>query len=143
MTFDIHDYNVHDNEFINELPSSHVFVFGSNLAGRHGAGAALHAHRKFNACYHVGEGLTGQSYALPTLDRNLRKMPETLLFHYFYNFIMFAIEHEWQTFVMTKVGCGLAGYDEPELMYNRFIHDVETLVNIPKNIIFPIDFIKV
>jgi hypothetical protein len=51
-----------------------VFVFGSNLAGRHGRGAALEAAQKWGAVYGVGEGRTGDSYALPTKDRFIRTL---------------------------------------------------------------------
>ena len=61
---------------ITKLQSNERFVFGSNLAGRHGRGAALQARKQFGAEYGVGEGLTGQCYAFPTLDHKLRQLDE-------------------------------------------------------------------
>lgn len=92
-----------------------IFVFGSNLAGRHGAGAALFARQNKGAEYGVGEGHTGQSYALPTKDENIRTRPITDVAESVGKFMQYATEHPELQFEVTKVGCGLAGFKEVEI----------------------------
>lgn len=89
---------------INYMNEYEVFVYGSNIYGRHGAGAAAFAMKRFGAVWGVGEGLTGRSYALPTMEGpdNLRKAVE--------RFTNFAREHAGLQFFVTPVGCGIAGY---------------------------------
>lgn len=87
-----------------------IFVFGSNLAGRHGKGAALYARQKFGAIYGQGEGLQGQSYAIPTKDERLRTRKLSEIANSIRTFINFAIENPQLKFSITPVGCGLAGY---------------------------------
>ena len=103
---------------ITELPDNYIFVFGSNTAGVHGAGAALHATH-FGAKLRVGEGITGQCYAFPTLntdfsygDLRLRKRSYEELLESALKLFKCAQEHPNLTFLLTKVGCGLAGYEE-------------------------------
>lgn len=91
-----------------------IFVFGSNLAGRHGKGAALEAKLNWGAIYGQGAGLQGNSYAIPTKDHALRSLPLTEINKYVKTFIKFAAKH-WIVnsdfyFIVTPVGCGLAGY---------------------------------
>lgn len=100
---------------ITGLANGEVFVFGSNLAGRHGAGAAKLAHDKFGAVYGVGEGLRGRSYAFPTLDENLRKLSRSSLALSRDLFFDTATHEPHLTFLLTKVGCGLAGYPEQDM----------------------------
>ena len=97
---------------ITELKPNEVFVFGSNLAGRHGAGAARQARLDFGAEYGIGEGLTGQCYAFPTKDSNLKPLDRNGLERSICNFLGTVKEHQELTFLLTKVGCGLAGFDE-------------------------------
>ena len=85
-----------------------VFVFGSNLAGRHGRGAALFAARYRGARYGIGVGLQGNSYALPTKDEAIEVLPISTIQRYVNEFVEFAIERSDLTFFVTKVGCGLA-----------------------------------
>jgi hypothetical protein len=92
-----------------------IFVFGSNLAGRHGAGAALHAKRCFGAIYGRGVGLQGDSYAIPTKDENIRTLPLGAIHQYVDEFKEFARTHPDLEFHVTKVGCGLAGYSEVDI----------------------------
>jgi hypothetical protein len=89
-----------------------IFVFGSNLAGRHGAGAALAAVRHFGATYGVGIGLRGQSYAVPTKDREIRTLPLFSVRSNVEAFIVFASRHPELKFFVTRIGCGLAGFDD-------------------------------
>lgn len=92
-----------------------IFVFGSNLAGKHGKGAALFAKRHHGAIYGQGEGLQGQSYAIPTKDRCLRPLPLTTIEHHVTIFLLFAAAHPELTFQVTRIGCGLAGYTDRDI----------------------------
>jgi len=98
--------------FIEALGPNDVFVFGSNLAGRHGRGAALTARQKFGAEYGVGEGLTGQSYALPTKDAQLQVVSPERLVEGLARLATTAKQTPDKTFLLTRVGQGLAGMDE-------------------------------
>ena len=92
-----------------------IFVFGSNLAGRHGASAALHAKLKHGACYGVGEGMTGTSYALPTKDEQLRVRSLEQIKESVDTFVQFAKDNPHLIFNVTAVGTGLAGYKIEEI----------------------------
>ena len=92
-----------------------VFVFGSNLAGRHGAGAALHARKHYGAQYGVGVGFTGCAYAIPTKDAQLRTLPLSRIKEYVVAFIGFATAHPELEFTLTRIGCGLAGYSDLQI----------------------------
>lgn len=92
-----------------------IFVFGSNLAGRHGKGAALAAVRQHGAVYGQGVGLQGRAYAIPTKDHKLRTLPLWVIETYVQEFLAFAAAHPELTFNVTRVGCGLAGYTEREI----------------------------
>lgn len=85
-------------------------VFGSNLAGLHGAGAALFAKRHFGAKQFVGEGLTGDAYALPTKDRHIETRPLLDVRDSVIDFLDTARQHPELLFKVTRVGCGLAGF---------------------------------
>ncbi len=89
-----------------------IFVFGSNLAGRHGKGAALYAKQNHGAVYGVGEGITGSSYAIPTKDENLKIRSLDDIQYSVYKFIEYACNSPDLEFEVTKIGCGLAGYSE-------------------------------
>jgi hypothetical protein len=92
-----------------------IFVFGSNLSGIHGAGAAAYAANYFDAQWGVGEGLTGKSYALPTKGVNITFMPLTKVAGHIDRFLTFADEHPEMDFIVTCVGCGLAGFTHGEI----------------------------
>jgi hypothetical protein len=92
-----------------------IFVFGSNLAGRHGKGAALDALRLHGAVYGAGEGPAGNSYAIPTKDEQLRTLPLDVIDGYVAKFIMYAMVHPELEFHVTRVGCGLAGYTDEQI----------------------------
>ncbi len=92
-----------------------VFVFGSNLAGRHGRGAALEARLRHGAAYGVGEGLSGRSYAIPTKDERLRTRSLSAIQESVERFMKYAVEHPEMTFQVTRVGCGLAGYRDEDI----------------------------
>jgi hypothetical protein len=96
-----------------------IFVFGSNLAGRHGKGAALWAHNVCGAIYGQGEGLQGRSYAIPTKDHQLRTLPLPVIEQHVRTFLAFAEAHPELQFRVTAIGCGLAGY-KPEQIAPMF-----------------------
>jgi len=105
---------------ITELGENEVFVFGSNLLGIHGAGAARTAYEKFGAKWGVGEGLTGRCYAFPTVARPsgapaVRQLERARLEGSRDKLFSVAREHPELVFLLTRVGCGLAGYDEAEM----------------------------
>lgn len=92
-----------------------IFVFGSNLAGRHGKGAALYARQNHGAKYGVGIGFEGNSYAIPTKDANLRTLPIPIIGLFVDDFLRFANANPTLEFEVTKIGCGLAGYQESDI----------------------------
>jgi hypothetical protein len=97
-------------EMITELRDNEIFVFGSNLAGRHADGAARFAYNKFGAIWGQGEGLQGQSYAIPTMQGGMETNAP-----YVDTFIAFAQAHPELHFLVTPVGCGIAGFSEQEI----------------------------
>lgn len=97
-------------ERITELRENEIFVFGSNLAGAHGGGAALLAYRKFGAVWGQGVGLQGQSYGIPTMHGGVETIRP-----YVDEFIAFAKQHLELTFLVTKIGCGIAGFTVAEI----------------------------
>jgi hypothetical protein len=92
-----------------------IFVFGSNEAGIHGAGAAAFALRHHGAIWGKGEGLQGTSYAIPTKDYRIRTLPLDTIKIYVDRFLNFAREHPELTFYVTPIGCGLAGYKRHQI----------------------------
>lgn len=93
-----------------------IFVFGSNLAGIHGAGAAKTAHREHGAVWGEGVGHCGNSYALPTKDSNIKTLPLDPQIRYYVDaFVEYARQHPALEFKVTRVGCGLAGYKDSEI----------------------------
>ncbi len=92
-----------------------IFVFGSNLAGRHGKGAALHARKHCGAIYGKGVGRQGNSYAIPTKDANLQTLPLITVAGYIGDFITYAVNNPDLRFEVTRVGCGLAGYTDQQI----------------------------
>lgn len=106
-----------------------IFVFGSNYAGYHGAGAAKYALDHKGAVYGEGIGLYGQSYALPTKPHSVRERLsiETIDAHVWY-FKRFAKEHPELDFQVTRIGCGLAGYKDAEI--------APLFINSPQNCYF-------
>jgi hypothetical protein len=97
------------------IASGFIFVFGSNLRGHHGGGAARAAMDKFKAEYGVANGLTGQSYAIPTKDRNIETLPLKRVEKYVKEFCKFAASNPDKKFFITRVGCVLAGYKDEDI----------------------------
>ncbi len=115
-------------EFITSLQPNEIFVFGSNLKGLHGGGAAYIAYRKFGAIMGQGVGLQGQSYAIPTMQGGVETIRP-----YVDAFIQFAKEHPEKTFLVTRIGCGIAGFaDEDISPLFEDAHSVENIV-LPPN----------
>ena len=92
-----------------------IFVFGSNLAGRHGKGAALHALKHYGAIYGQGIGLQGDSYAIPTKDYRLHPLPLADIARHVEEFKRFAANHPEMRFQVTAIGCGLAGFTPDQI----------------------------
>lgn len=96
--------------------SGQIFLFGSNLSGIHGAGAAKAAHRDYGAAWGVAEGLTGRSYALPTVQRNIAgPLPLSDIKESVGRFLEFANAHPEFSFFVTRVGCVLAGHNDSDI----------------------------
>jgi hypothetical protein len=92
-----------------------IFVFGSNLAGRHGKGAALTAKIDFGAEYGVGIGRTGDAYAIPTKSSTLETLTLDIIEYHVDRFIEYALSNKDLEFFVTRVGCGLAGYKDCDI----------------------------
>lgn len=92
-----------------------IFVFGSNLAGRHGKGAALAAKTLYNAQTGIGFGPTGNAYAIPTKDEKLRVLSISEIYKYVKEFIEYAKAHPELKFIITPIGTGLAGYKHSQI----------------------------
>ena len=97
-------------DFITSLKSNEVFVFGSNLAGMHGGGAARIAHLYFGAVMGNGDGIQGQSYAIPTMQGGVDTIRP-----YVDKFITYAKQHPDRHFLVTRIGCGIAGFSPDEI----------------------------
>ena len=97
-------------DFINYLKENEIFVFGSNLDGMHGGGAARVAYNKFGAIWGQGVGLQGQSYGIPTMHGGV-----DVIKPYVDEFINFAKSHPELKFLVTRIGCGIAGFRDEEM----------------------------
>ena len=114
-----------------DLMENEIFVFGSNLAGAHGGGAAWVAHEYFGAIWGQGVGLQGRSYAIPTMHGGVEAIKP-----YVDEFIEFAKNHPEYKFLVTRIGCGIAGFRDEEIapLFADAI-DVE-------NVILPREFVN-
>lgn len=117
---------------ITELKDNEIFVFGSNLEGRHGGGAALLAYRKWGAVWGQGVGLQGQCYGIPTMHGGPEKIKP-----YVDEFIEFARNHKELNFLVTEIGCGIAGFS-PEDIAPLFAEAIDV-----ENIYLPKRFVEV
>ena len=106
------------SDFITELKPNEIFVFGSNIGGFHGGGAARVAHKRFGAEWGVGEGITGQCYALPTMEGGVDYIAGKVN-----AFIACAKQHPELKFLVTKVACGIAGFSELSFHAFRYAED--------------------
>jgi hypothetical protein len=112
-----------------------IFVFGSNLSGRHGKGAALWAKQHRGAIYSQGEGRQGDSYAIPTKNENLKTLPVLVIGVHVNRFLRYAAEHPELTFELTPIGCGLAGYRPGDI--------APLFAEAPANVQLPPEFLAV
>lgn len=119
-------------ERISNLNPNEIFVFGSNLAGMHGGGAAWIAYERFGAIMGQGVGLQGQSYAIPTMQGGVETIRP-----YVDEFIEFASKHPEYKFLVTKIGCGIAGFRVEEIA-PLFAGAIDM-----DNVILPEDFVEV
>lgn len=113
-----------------------IFVFGSNLAGRHGKGAALYAKTNWGAKQGKGVGEHGQSYAIPTKDGNLNILPLEKIEEYFIEFLEYARQNPNKIYLLTPVGTGLAGYskvDIGKILHKHFV---------PKNVVMTREWVR-
>lgn len=119
-------------EHISQLASNEIFVFGSNLQGMHGGGAARYAYEHFGAEWGRGVGMAGHTYAIPTMHGGVKEIKP-----YVDEFIEFAEVHPQYRFLVTPIGCGIAGFNAQQMapLFFKAIH-------IP-NIILPKDFYNV
>lgn len=115
---------------ITVLKVNEIFVFGSNLAGAHGGGAARLAWQRFGAVWGQGVGLQGQSYAIPTMQGGVETIKP-----YVDDFIEFARQHPELRFLVTRIGCGIAGF-KPNNIAPLFADALEM-----ENVILPEDFV--
>ncbi|MBR1927938.1 MAG: hypothetical protein IJ840_09370 [Bacteroidales bacterium] len=104
------DKNRITDDFITDLKPDEVFVFGSNLRGFHGGGAAAMALMHFGAVWGQGVGLQGRSYAIPTMQGGVETIAP-----YVDEFIEFATNHPEKRFLVTEIGCGIAGFTPEEI----------------------------
>jgi hypothetical protein len=113
---------------ITELKENEIFVFGSNLLGHHNGGAARVALKKFGAKRGQGVGLQGKSYAIPTMHGGIAEIKP-----YVDEFILFAKNHPELTFLVTRIGCGIAGFSETEIapLFNK-CRNIENIL-LPKS----------
>ena len=114
------------------MTSKSVFVFGSNAAGRHGAGSALEAMRNHGAQYGKGEGHYGNSYAIPTKGMYLNTLPLHVIKMHVQKFLIYAGRRKDLTFRCVAIGCGLAGYTPREI--------AQFFQGAPSNVILPPEF---
>lgn len=107
-----------------------IFVFGSNLAGRHGKGAALFAQQNHGAIYGQGIGIQGSSYAIPTKGHRMQVLELKLIQSYVRQFVGYAKNNPALTFNVTRIGCGLAGYTDDQI--SPMFKDAPINCNLPQ-----------
>lgn len=110
-------------DLVEQLSNCEIFVFGSNLEGMHMGGAARVAHQKFGAEWGVGDGPTGRCYAIPTMHGGLEDIRP-----YAEKFIAYAKAHPMNRFLLTRVGCGIAGFKDSDMA--QLFEDVLDIPNI-------------
>ena len=129
-------------ERIESLKPNEVFVFGSNMNGNHYGGAARIAYDHFGASWGVGEGESGMTYAIPTLNHGMEKVTHQQLSGSISRFIAFCEEHPEKEFYLTKIGCGIAGwsiYEVAEIFFET-LKNITKLGMLPSNLVLPKEF---
>ena len=126
----------HSPDIITNLAPFECFVFGSNLAGIHGAGAAAMAVG-WGAVWGEGVGWNGNTYAIPTKDKAIRTMRPDEIRGYVHDFILFAGDNRRWTFLVTEIGCGLAGHQPKDIapLFEHALHH--------DNILLPKRFLQI
>jgi hypothetical protein len=109
-----------------------IFVFGSNEAGRHGKGAAKWAYQQRGAKWGLGFGESGNSFAIPTKDRNIKTLPLQHIAEYVRLFMEHASLHPDKIYEVTPIGCGLAGYSPSDI--------APMFIGAPPNVHLPDEF---
>lgn len=127
---------IYTPEEITALEPNEIFVFGSNLAGKHGAGAARTAVYKFGAIYGIGRGIQGNSYGIPTKDAYFNVLSLDRIREEIKIFLDFAHANPSKTFYVTKIGCGLSRYTPEDIA--PLFHNPDCTIG--SNIIFPKEF---
>lgn len=120
---EIRHFSLPSPEKITKLKDNQVFVFGSNLHGQHAGGAARYAYEHFGAILGQGAGLQGNSYAIPTMHISISEIES-----YISDFLAFAAEHPEKEFLVTKIGCGIAGFKDEEIA--PFFEQARGLANV-------------
>lgn len=128
-----HDYNPLNLTHITppDDPNA-IFVFGSNEAGIHGAGAAKVALERYGAAWGAGFGLRGRSFAIPTKDSHFRVLPLRVIANYANAFLAIASERNDLRFYVTQIGCGYSGYTPKDI--------APMFTSVPANVILPPEF---
>lgn len=114
--------------------SREIFCFGSNLRGIHGAGSAKAAYQDYGAVWGCGIGLQGDSYAIPTKDEFLDRLPLKCIGIHIENFLDFAAENSEMIFNIVAIGCGLAGFTAHQI--------APMFKSAPANCILPMEFLQ-
>lgn len=142
-------------EYIDTLPDDGIFVFGSNTDGDHCGGAARVALKRFGAVNGQAEGPQGRSYAIPTMEYveinaedqfpeyGKAKVPHEVLLEACDRFILYTSQHPEQTFYVTKIGCGIAGWKVDEVAQAFVVSLASFLVPLPDNIVWPREFYEI
>lgn len=127
-------------ENITELKPNEIFVFGSNTLGQHYGGAAKIAHEKFGAIWGLAEGLSGQTYAIPTIDFvTWKPVDRSFLLLCLRRFLRYVHKNPEKKFYLTKIGCGIAGWNTEEV--KEILQDAfEAEEIILDNLIMPNEF---
>jgi hypothetical protein len=122
-------------DHITQLKPYEIFVFGSNEAGIHGAGAAKIANRLFGAEFGKGVGITGKTYAIPTKNHMIKTLSLNAIEKYVKRFVEDAKNYPYLTFLVTEIGCGLAGYAPKDI--------APFFRGAPENVVLPKKFCEV
>jgi len=131
---------IYTPENITSLPLNHIFCFGSNTEGRHGAGAAKVARENFGAKYGQARGFQGQSYAIVTKDLKvgMRSVSLDSIFNEVVDLMIFAENFPKYTFWVTKIGSSLAGFEISEI--KSIFEEIYQKASIPENINLPFEY---
>lgn len=119
---------------IETLKENQIFVFGSNENGYHAGGAARQALEKFGACWGKPKGIQGQSYAIVTLDELMRQVPPSYILNQLVELNSYAKQNPDKEFLMTLIGCGIAGFRVDD------IKELCQMIDWNENVILPEEF---